>query len=121
MMQEPSGPPPERPKPGGDFPNSDDTDRKKNKQASMVWIVGPVLAFILFAFLIILLCVLRRRRQNTKQPLEQGAVLTPLMSGFEMNNAQIVAAQQAAGGAVHLNGNGTLDGTMPPSLIMDMG
>ena len=34
------------------------------------------------------------------------------MSGFEMNNAQIVA---------HVNGNGTLDGTMPASMIMDMG
>ena len=40
----------------------------------MVWIVGPVVAFILFAFLLILCFVLRKRRQNTKQPLEQGDV-----------------------------------------------
>ena len=50
-----------------------------------------------------------------KQILFSGAVLTPLMSGFEMNNAQIVAA------AHHVNGNGTLDGTIPPSMVMDMG
>ena len=69
----------------------------------MVWVVGPVLAVILFAFLIILFCVLRKRRQNTKQPLEQGAVMTPLMSGFEMNNAQVVAA---GGQAAHPHANG---------------
>ena len=125
MNKEPQGPRPERPRPGSDsFGNGNGNGKNQVHQSSMVWIVGPVVAFILFAFLLILMCVLRKRRQNIKQPLEQGAVLTPLMSGFEMNNAQIVAAQQAAGGgggAVHLNGNGTLDGTMPPSLIMDMG
>ena len=47
----------------------------------MVWIVGPILAVILFVFLIVLICVLRKRRQNTKRPLEAGAVMTPLMSG----------------------------------------
>ena len=47
----------------------------------MVWIVGPILAIILFVFLIVLICVLRKRRQNTKRPLEAGAVMTPLMSG----------------------------------------
>jgi uncharacterized membrane protein len=47
----------------------------------MVWIVGPILAVILFVFLIILICVLRKRRQNTKRPLEAGAVMTPLMAG----------------------------------------
>ena len=60
----------------------------------MGWRVGP---------LIILFCVLRKRRQNTKQPLEQGAVMTPLMSGFEMNNAQVVAA---GGQAAHPHANG---------------
>ena len=66
-------------------------------------IVAPVLALILFIFLIILVCILRKRRQNTKQPLEQGAVMTPLMSGFEMNNAQVVAA---GGQAAHPHANG---------------
>ena len=65
--------------------------------------MAPVLALILFIFLIILVCILRKRRQNIKQPLEQGAVMTPLMSGFEMNNAQVVAA---GGQAAHPHQNG---------------
>jgi hypothetical protein len=48
-------------------------------------------------------CILRKRRQNIKQPLEQGAVMTPLMSGFEMNNAQVVAA---GGQVAHPHQNG---------------
>ncbi len=115
MMQEPPGPPPERPKPNGGTFGAGPNGRPKHKQGSMVWIVGPVLAFILFAFLIILICVLRKRRQNVKQPLEQGAVMTPLMSGFEMNNAQVVNNA----GNHHANGNnGTMD--MAP-VMMDVG
>lgn len=114
MMAEPAGPPPKRPRPGGE--SFGGSGRHKRKEKSMVWVVGPVLAVILFGFLILLLCVLKKRKANTKQPMEQGAVLTPLMSGFEMNNAQVVAAHQ------HGNGhNGTLDGTMPHSMVMDMG
>ena len=118
MMPEPAGPTPKRPTPGG----PDDRDgsyngRAQHKSGSMVWVVGPVLAAILFAFIIIFIFVMRKRRQNTKQPLEQGAVLTPLMSGFEMNNAQVVAA---GGNQHHANGNnGTLDGTLP--VMMDVG
>ena len=78
------------------------------KQVSMVWIVGPILAVVLFFFLVILLCVLKRRKQNTKQPLEQGAALTPLMSGFEM--------QQNANGVNGANGaNGNGAGMAAPS------
>ena len=102
---------------GGDSFGAGTNGQLPHKQKSMVWVVGPVLAFILFAFLIVLICVLRKRRQNTKQPLEQGAVMTPLMSGFEMNNAQVVAAggqvahphANGGGGPGGLSGNGTLD------------
>ena len=79
-------------------------DSNYKEQSVDVWtIVAPVLALILFIFLIILVCILRKRRQNIKQPLEQGAVMTPLMSGFEMNNAQVVAA---GGQAAHPHQNG---------------
>ncbi|XP_059098877.1 tyrosine-protein phosphatase Lar-like isoform X3 [Tigriopus californicus] len=85
MMQEPPGPPPQRPKPGRGLYNGDDPKGLPNpKQASMMWIVGPILAVILFFFFVLLICVLKRRRQNPNQPLEQGAVHTPLMAGFEM-------------------------------------
>ena len=71
MMQEPPGPPPKRPRPGGDTFGSGTNGKPKQKQGSMVWVVGPILAGILFAFMVILCFVLRKRRQNTKQPLEQ--------------------------------------------------
>ena len=87
---------------GGDHFIGDNSNYKE--QSVDVWtIVAPVLALILFIFLIILVCILRKRRQNIKQPLEQGAVMTPLMSGFEMNNAQVVAA---GGQATHPHQNG---------------
>ena len=68
----PSGPPPQRPKPGHGIFSNDPKGLPNPKQASMVWIVGPILAIVLFFFLIILVCVLKRRKQNPKQPLEQG-------------------------------------------------
>lgn len=77
----------------------------------MVWIVGPILAVILFFFLVILICVLKRRKQNPKQPLQDGQGVgvagqqasTPLMSGFEMNQAQVVAMGNGNNG---MNGGG---------------
>ena len=84
----------------------------------MVWVVGPILAVILFVFLVILICVLRKRKQNTKQPLEQGAVLTPLMAGFDMNNAGVVAGG-GGGGGVGPGGVGGADGVhgVPPVAV----
>jgi len=127
MMQEPSGPVPGRPKPGGDHFIGDNSNYKE--QSVDVWtIVAPVLALILFIFLIILVCILRKRRQNIKQPLEQGAVMTPLMSGFEMNNAQVVAAGGQAthphqnGGNAGAGNNGTLEhNSMQAVGMMDLG
>ena len=115
MMQEPPGPPPERPRPGdGPTDLNGNKNPKISRQGSMVWVVGPILAVILFIFLIILICVLRKRRQNPKQPLgEQGAVMTPLMSGFrDMSNAGNGAGNLVAEGMAVNSGNG-LGGIAP--------
>jgi receptor-type tyrosine-protein phosphatase F len=86
MTLEPPGPPPQRPKPGRGLYNGDDPKGLPSpKEGSMVWIVGPIGAIIVFFCFIFFCCVIRRRKQNTKQPLEQGQAMTPLMAGYEMN------------------------------------
>ena len=119
MMQEPPGPPPERPRPG-DHQNSNNKNPRISQQGSMTFkIVAPILAVILFVFLVILICVLRKRKQNQKQPLvggEQGAVMTPLMSGFrDMNNAGNGAGNGAGGpdGGMVLNSGNGIGGIAP--------
>ena len=110
MMQEPPGPPPERPRPG-DHPGGGTGNPKKHRKSTMTTtIVAIILAAIFVIFLVILICVLRKRKQNQKQPLgEQGAVMTPLMSGFrDMNNAGNGAGNGAGGmeGMAVNSGNG---------------
>ena len=98
MMAEPPGPLPERPQPGDHGNNG--PEHRPNPEINSIYVVkvvGPVLAALLFVFLVILICVLKKRRQNPKQPLEQGAVLTPLMSGFDMNNAAVGGGGAARG------------------------
>uniref|UniRef100_A0A0K2UZ97 Uncharacterized protein n=2 Tax=Lepeophtheirus salmonis TaxID=72036 RepID=A0A0K2UZ97_LEPSM len=105
MTQEPPGPPPQRPRPGRDMYNGENPKGMPNHDtSSMIWVVGPVIAGIALALLVVLIVVLRRRRQNPKQALagddvlvgglEQGAVMTPLMSGFESagnNNCAVIS------------------------------
>ena len=56
-----------------------------------MWVVGPVVAGIGLALLVVLVIVFRRRQQPLKQPMDGGQVTTPLMSGFEMANASVIA------------------------------
>ena len=60
-------------------------------RTSLLWVVGPVVAGIGLALLVVLVIVFRRRRQPLKQPMDSGQVMTPLMSGFEMQNASVIA------------------------------
>jgi len=60
-------------------------------KTSLVWVVGPVVAGIGLALLVVLFIVFRRRRQPLKQPMDSAQVMTPLMSGFEMQNASVIA------------------------------
>ncbi len=85
MTPQPPGPPPQRPRPDRNYDRDDSKVLPSPNQGSMVWIVGPIGALIVFFFLIFLCCIVRKRKQNTKQPLEQGQAMTPLMAGYEMN------------------------------------
>ena len=118
MMAEPPGPPPQRPRPGSgpNYGNDPQGTPNPRKGGSMVWIVGPILAVILFFSLILLYCVLKRRRQSPKQPLagEQGAALTPLMAGYDAAPPQIQAAANGISGGVLGLGNGN-NGVAGPS------
>ena len=60
-------------------------------RTSLVWVVGPVVAGIGLALLVVMVIVFRRRRQPLKQPMDSAQVMTPLMSGFEMQNASVIA------------------------------
>ena len=76
----------------------------------MVWIVGPIVAILVFFCFVIVCCVARRRKQNMKTPLhheQAGQAMTPLMAGYhDMNggNGVIVSGldASAAGSAAAL-------------------
>jgi hypothetical protein len=55
FFKEPPGPPPSRPRPNGPENGGDPRGKPHPKKASMVWIVGPILAVILFVFLVSML------------------------------------------------------------------
>lgn len=87
MREAPPGGPPLRPNPNVPF----DTDVKVNpnhKEAALVWIIGPSIAlFFLFAILIVLFMI-KRRRAPYKLP-DHASAARPLMSS-DLNNSNIV-------------------------------
>ena len=63
----------------------------QTRGASLGWVVGPVVAGIGLALLVVFVIVFKRKRQPLKQPMDGGQVTTPLMSGFDMANASVIA------------------------------
>lgn len=61
------------------------------RRANLVWVVGPVVAGIGLAAIVVLVILFKRRRHPVKQPMDAGQIMTPLMSGFEMQNASVIA------------------------------
>ena len=102
MTLEPPGPPPQRPKPGSIYNGENPKGFPSPKEGSMVWIVGPIVAILVFFCFVIVCCVARRRKQHLKTPLhhEQAGqhAMTPLMAGYDMNggNGVIVSGLHAA-------------------------
>jgi len=43
------------------------------------------------AIIVVMIIMFKRRRHPIKQPMDSGQVMTPLMSGFEMQNASMIA------------------------------
>ena len=50
-----------------------------------------MVAGIGLALLVVFVIVFKRKRQPLKQPMDGGQVTTPLMSGFDMANASVIA------------------------------
>ena len=61
------------------------------RRANLVWVVGPVVAGIGLAAIVVMVILFKRRRHPVKQPMDGGQIMTPLMSGFEMQNASVIA------------------------------
>jgi netrin-G3 ligand len=61
------------------------------RRANLVWVVGPVVAGIGLAAIVVMVILFKRRRHPVKQPMDAGQIMTPLMSGFEMQNASVIA------------------------------
>lgn len=77
MREVPPGDPPLRPNPN--IPT--DTEVKvssQRKEAGVFWIIGPVIAALLLSLILVLLFILRKRRQPCKTP-DQTAVTRPLI------------------------------------------
>ena len=61
------------------------------RRNNLLWVVGPVVAGIGLAIIVVMVIMFKRRRHPIKQPMDSGQVMTPLMSGFEMQNASMIA------------------------------
>ncbi|XP_076263869.1 tyrosine-protein phosphatase Lar isoform X2 [Rhynchophorus ferrugineus] len=77
MNPPPPGDPPIRPNPNAPTDN-DVKVSSKRKEATYLWIIGPVITAILLCSILVILFVWRRRRQPCKTP-DQAAVTKPLI------------------------------------------
>nr|CAH7755220.1 unnamed protein product [Callosobruchus chinensis] len=77
MREVPPGEPPSRPD-----PNTPSVDVSKvssqKKDAGVFWIIGPIIAALLLSIILVILFILRKRRQPCKTP-DQTAVTRPLI------------------------------------------
>ena len=60
-------------------------------KSNLLWVVIPVVAGIGLAVVVVVFIVFRRKRLGpVKQPMDGGQLMTPLMSGFELQNASVI-------------------------------
>ncbi|XP_030758827.1 tyrosine-protein phosphatase Lar isoform X4 [Sitophilus oryzae] len=77
MHPPPPGDPPIRPNPNAPTDN-DVKVSSQRKEATYLWIIGPIITAMLLCSILVLLFILRRRRQPCKAP-DQAAVTKPLI------------------------------------------
>ncbi|KAL1517201.1 hypothetical protein ABEB36_000996 [Hypothenemus hampei] len=78
MRPPPPGEPPIRPNPN--VPTDNDVKvSSQRKEATYLWVIGPVIAAVLLCSILVILFILRRRRQPCKAP-DQAAVTKPLIA-----------------------------------------
>lgn len=83
MREVPPGDPPRRPNPNVPAETSDVSVNKNAEEAGMVWIIGPIIAALMGSICLVLVFIIKKRRQPCKSP-DQTAVTKPLMSGNEL-------------------------------------
>ncbi|XP_034939072.1 tyrosine-protein phosphatase Lar isoform X2 [Chelonus insularis] len=86
MREVPPGDPPSRPNP--DNPpdgNPEVSVTNSGQEPGMVWVVGPIIAALMVSVCLVLLFVIRKRRQPCKAP-DQAAVTRPLMAADISSN-----------------------------------
>lgn len=80
MREVPPGEPPSRPNPNTTVDgNSEVSVTSSGQEPGMVWVVGPIIAALVGSVFLVLLFVIRKRRQPCKAP-DQAAVTRPLMA-----------------------------------------
>ncbi|XP_050307967.1 tyrosine-protein phosphatase Lar isoform X3 [Anthonomus grandis grandis] len=77
MRPPPPGEPPIRPNPNAPTDN-DVKVSSQRKETTYLWVIGPVIAAVLLCSILVILFILRRRRQPCKAP-DQAAVTKPLI------------------------------------------
>ncbi|XP_054009025.1 tyrosine-protein phosphatase Lar isoform X4 [Hylaeus anthracinus] len=86
MRVAPPGEPPQRPNPNTPIDGNPEIIAKTNGQEpGMVWVVGPIIAAMLVSVFLVLLFVIKKRRQPCKAP-DQAAVTRPLMAADISSN-----------------------------------
>ncbi|XP_045495548.1 tyrosine-protein phosphatase Lar isoform X3 [Colias croceus] len=79
MREAPPGEEPSRPDPKDMNGDPEIRIEENRKEAGMVWVIGPIIAALMLSLCLVLLFIVKRRRQPCKTP-DQAAVTRPLMS-----------------------------------------
>ncbi|XP_011267774.1 tyrosine-protein phosphatase Lar isoform X7 [Camponotus floridanus] len=86
MREVPPGEPPRRPNPNTPSDGNPEVSVKTSGQEpGMVWVVGPIIAALTVSVCLVLLFVIKKRRQPCKAP-DQAAVTRPLMAADISSN-----------------------------------
>lgn len=84
MREVPPGDPPSRPNPNI-LPDNDVKVSSQKKEAGVFWVIGPIIAALMLSILLVLLFIIKKRRQPCKTP-DQAAVTKPLIAA-DINNS----------------------------------
>ncbi|XP_061378119.1 tyrosine-protein phosphatase Lar isoform X4 [Danaus plexippus] len=79
MREAPPGEEPSRPDPKDINGDPEIRIEENRTEAGMVWVIGPIIAALMLSLCLVLLFIVKRRRQPCKTP-DQAAVTRPLMS-----------------------------------------
>ncbi|XP_025074323.1 tyrosine-protein phosphatase Lar isoform X10 [Pogonomyrmex barbatus] len=86
MREVPPGEPPRRPNPNTPSDGNPEVSVKTSGQEpGMLWVVGPIIAALMVSVCLVLLFVIKKRRQPCKAP-DQAAVTRPLMAADISSN-----------------------------------